>query len=604
MRHVLESRRLLSPPNCSALDRAFAGFIVRHLSPVVQASAYHVAVMRTMAMLVSAQRAQGHSCILLDRWSGTPLSLMDSTLKATLPAAVFPPVPEWSALLTQSGVCAPRAELSTRRSATPLVMDGSRVALRRYAEAEQRLATQVSQRLMSMSGTPDAELVEPVRSLYHLLFPTAATEVDWQAQAALAALRSPLTIVTGGPGTGKTTTAARILALLLAQDPSRSVAIAAPTGRAARRLKESMDEAVQREPALRAVLSQLPREGTTLHQLLGYRPFDDRFRHNADRPLAADIVLVDEASMIDVLMMDALFAAVKPTARLIILGDPDQLASVDTGYVLGDLVRAAEVPTTPLHQAVVRLRVSRRFGARPAIGVLADASRQGDIAAVERAFAEYPDGEQIARVESTSAFSAILTPVQTSLDAYLATTQPADALTALGRFRLLTPLRGDGDGVTGLNARMERWLRAKGEVTSGWYHHRPILITANDRETGLSNGDVGVCLIGTDGPRIWFAGADGTPRVFVPSQLPEHETAWAMTIHKSQGSEFDHVLVILPETPSPIMSRELLYTGITRAKQSVTIAGPTSALKAMLAESASRDSALVDYLMDAFNRRS
>jgi exodeoxyribonuclease V alpha subunit len=541
--------------------------------------------------------------MLLDRWSEIRLSLIDGTLNATLPAATFPVASEWRDLLVASGVCAPLDGPAPRSHTTPLIIDGNRVALRRYAEAERRLARQVAQRLHATTEATGTDLAEPVQALFRTLFPAAATEVDWQAQAALAALRSPLTIVTGGPGTGKTTTAARILALLLAQDPSRAVAIAAPTGRAARRLKESMDDAVQREPALRVVLNQLPREGRTIHQLLGYRPFDDRFRHNAEHPLAADVVLVDEASMIDVLMMDALFAAVKPTARLIILGDPDQLASVDTGYVLGDLVRAAEEPSTPLHEAVVRLRVSRRFGARPAIGALAEASRQGDVAAVHRAFAMYPDGSQIARIDSTASFSALLAPVQTALDAYLASNEPAEALDALGRFRLLTPLRGDGDGVAGLNARMERWLRLQERVITGWYSHRPVLITANDQETGLANGDVGVCLLGPDGPRIWFAGGDGTPRAFVPSQLPEHETAWAMTIHKSQGSEFDHVLVILPDTPSPIMSRELLYTGITRAKQSVTIAGPDSTLEATLAESASRDSALVDYLTEAWNGR-
>jgi uncharacterized iron-regulated membrane protein len=287
------------------------------------------------------------------------------------------------------------------------VLDGTQLYLARYFAAECRLAAAIRARL----AEPPMASFEAVVPLFRQLFPHAAQAMDWQALAATAALRSSLTFITGGPGTGKTTVAAKLLALLLQGDATLRIAVAAPTGRAAARLAEAIGAAAAREQLGPVVTQHLPATGSTLHRLLGYQPWADRFTHHAAHPLADDIIVVDEASMVDVLMMDALFAAVKPSARLIVLGDPDQLASVDTGFVLGDIARAARshgnegghsaslaaayatlsgadpslLPVSPqataLHDAVIRLRTSYRFGAQPGIGALAVATQAGTAAA-------------------------------------------------------------------------------------------------------------------------------------------------------------------------------------------------------------------------------
>jgi exodeoxyribonuclease V alpha subunit len=449
--------------------------------------------------------------------------------------------------------------------------------------------------------------------------------MDWQALAATAALRSSLTFITGGPGTGKTTVAAKLLALLLQGDATLRIAVAAPTGRAAARLAEAIGAAAAREQLGPLVTQHLPATGSTLHRLLGYQPWADRFTHHAAHPLADDIIVVDEASMVDVLMMDALFAAVKPSARLIVLGDPDQLASVDTGFVLGDIARAARshgnevghsaslgaayatlsgadpslLPVSPqataLHNAVIRLRTSYRFGAQPGIGALAMATQAGNAAAAVQVL---HDGalSDVAMHAPARSLVEQLGPVLPQLEHYLASSTPAEALGALAQFRVLCALRDGEAGVTGLNQRIERWLQQRGRTVAGWYDHRPVLITANDPATQLFNGDVGTTLAVDGVPLVHFPLSGGGYRSLAPSRLPAHETAWAMTVHKSQGSEFDHVLLVLPDTDSRILTRELVYTGLTRARRAVTISGTDELLRLAISRSVARVSGLTARL--------
>jgi exodeoxyribonuclease V alpha subunit len=479
------------------------------------------------------------------------------------------------------------------------VLDGTQLYLARYFVAECRLAAAIRARL----AEPPRASFEAVIPLFRQLFPRAAQAMDWQALAATAALRSSLTFITGGPGTGKTTVAAKLLALLLQGDATLRIAVAAPTGRAAARLAEAIGAAAAREQLGPLVTQHLPATGSTLHRLLGYQPWADRFTHHAAHPLAA----------------------VKPSARLIVLGDPDQLASVDTGFVLGDIARAARshgnevghsaslgaayatlsgadpslLPVSPqataLHNAVIRLRTSYRFGAQPGIGALAMATQAGNAAAAVQVL---HDGalSDVAMHAPARSLVEQLGPVLPQLEHYLASSTPAEALGALAQFRVLCALRDGEAGVTGLNQRIERWLQQRGRTVAGWYDHRPVLITANDPATQLFNGDVGTTLAVDGVPLVHFPLSGGGYRSLAPSRLPAHETAWAMTVHKSQGSEFDHVLLVLPDTDSRILTRELVYTGLTRARRAVTISGTDELLRLAISRSVARVSGLTARL--------
>jgi exodeoxyribonuclease V alpha subunit len=591
----------------TALDRAFGRYVARgapeHVAMLVEHS----------AVLVSAERAQGNSCVELLAYAGRPIA--DGP-----PGALFPEITTWCDALVSSGQCvAVQQSESPTLDVTPLVLHGTRLYLRRFFEAEGRVAAAIRERVAS----PRVETLAQSAPLFRTLFPAAAKGVDWQAVAAVAALRSSLVFVTGGPGTGKTTVAARLLALLLDRDPTLSIAVAAPTGRAAARLTEAIGSAVQREQLQEIVGTQLPTAGNTLHRLLGYTPWNEQFRHHRGNPLPYDVLIVDEASMVDVLMMDALFAAARPAARIIVLGDSDQLASVDTGFVLGDVARAARVAggafpeahsqalgadyatlsggsvtlpdtqpfTPPLRDAVVRLRVSYRFGSRPGIGALATATQEGDAAAVLRETA-YHD----IALDAPSSIEGLLAPLMPQIEAYLNATSPQEALAALARFRVLCALRDGDTGVSGVNDAMERWLLRRGIPVTGWYHHRPILISANDPALRLFNGDVGTTWVADGVPMVYFPVSGGGVRAVPPSRLPSCETAWAMTVHKSQGSEFDHVRLVLPETDTRILTRELLYTGITRARERVSIVATPEMVRLATQRSVARSSGLVERL--------
>lgn len=600
---VLAERGVLAP-----IDAKFGGFLVRHL-PASLAPHERDAVGMAGALL-SAERARGHSCI--DLAALASVSLWD----AHGDGAALPDLAACRSIFQRSALCGDGIDPSA------LVLDGTRLYLYRYHAAEQRLARAVQARI----GMPDASAVPnaEVVSLFRTLFPRAADGVtDWQGVAAASALRGRLGIITGGPGTGKTTTAAKILALLLQQDPTLRISLTAPTGKAAARLAESIANGAATLPVSDAIRARLPRDGRTLHRLLGYQPWDDRFACGTDNPLADDVIVVDEASMIDLLMMDALFAAVRPGARVILLGDPDQLASVDTGYVLGDLCRAADaggdthgaalatwyealsgdrIPSvtaaTPLRNAVVRLRRSYRFEAHPGIGALADAVRVGDAGAALGVLQGDTHGD-VSRSDPTDSVDELLAPILPSIERYLGARTPEDALRALGEFRVLCAVREGSHGVASLNEAIEWWLRGRGVHTRArWYDGRPVLVTANDAASGLFNGDVGVTFTGDDGRRlVYFPDPAGGVRGVTPARLPAHETAWAMTVHKSQGSEFTHVLLVLPESDTPVLTRELLYTAVTRARESARIIGSISAIESAVRRSTTRASGLAERLL-------
>lgn len=599
---------LVESGELAPIDAEFGGLLARRaaasLSEVEETRFVGLA-----AALLSAELAHGNSCLELR-----------SLLNASAPwtdgvGTALPGLDEWRALLLRSGVC------GDGRAPMPLVIEGGRLYLYRFHAAECRLANAIHARVRA--PWLEREPADATRALFGKLFPAAADgATDWQAVAAAAALRGGLTVVTGGPGTGKTTAVARVLALLLHENPALQVALAAPTGKAAARLVESVQGSLASLPIDDALRRRMPATGRTLHRLLGYRPWNDTFAHGADAPLAEDVVIVDEASMVDVLMMDALFAALRPTARLILLGDRDQLASVDTGYVLGDLCRAAEscgtahgtglarwygalggsalessAGATPERDTVVRLVKSWRFEKQPGIGALADCVRRGSASGALAVLADPARGDATRR-DAVHSAAELLAPMASTVDDYLAAETPEQALDRFGAFRVLCALRDGRAGVTGLNEQIEHWLRARGIPTRArWYEGRPVLITSNDQATGLFNGDVGVTTISGGQARVWFRDNAGRPRAVAPARLPAHETAWAMTVHKAQGSEFGQVVLVLPDEDTRVLTRELLYTGVTRARTSVDVVGDAELLRLAIERATVRASGLAARLM-------
>ena len=426
---------------------------------------------------------------------------------------------------------------------------------------------------------------------FERLFPAGFEE---QREAAEFALAQALTVLTGGPGTGKTTTVARLLALLAEQAGTSRlrIALAAPTGKAAARLQEAVQHEVAKlDAADRSRLGEL--QAMTLHRLLGSRPdSSSRFRHDRGNRLPHDVIVVDETSMVSLTMMARLLEAVRPDARLILVGDADQLASVEAGAVLADLVDGLSARADI---RVAALRTSHRFG--EAIGFLADAIRVGD---ADRALALLRSGdEHIEFIEddASDAMRPILLPHALRLREAALCGADDVALATLHEHRLLCAHREGPYGVRHWNRQVEKWLSEEtGQPPwSEWYPGRPLLVTANDYGLRVYNGDTGVVIAGRDGLRAVIAGAGG-PLDFATSRLSDVETMHAMTIHKSQGSQADEVTVLMPTEDSRLLTRELLYTAVTRAKQKVRVVGSDASARAAIGRRAVRASGLARRL--------
>ena len=519
----------------------------------------------------------------------------------------------------------------------PLVLAAGRLYLRRYWQYTQQVASAIDRRIHETIDVPDDLACRLDRLFASLKSPEERdkTQVHWQSVAAAVAAASPFTVISGGPGTGKTTTVVRLLALLqgLALDQGRPLRIhlAAPTGKAAARLTQALGEAVGALPE--AVRAHIPSEAATVHRLLGSRPDSRRFVHHRQNPLHCDLLVVDEASMIDLEMMAALVEAMPEKGRLILVGDKDQLASVEAGSVLGDLCRHAQPPEyrpetvawirkntgydlqafqgpgRRLVQHIVLLQKSHRFGTESGIGALAAAVNSGDggrAAAVwEKGYADVTrltlsaddpavfarlviDGTTAvhggAATGDTAGYGAYLRRLQAGRGAAETETDwQKSVMDRFQRFQLLSPLRKGDWGVQGLNDRIAQILFHAGLIptTTGWYAGRPVMVTRNDYALDLMNGDIGVAMAvgepdrsGQKRLRVVFPLPDGSLKKVLPSRLNDVETVYVMTVHKSQGSEFEHVVMVLPDTPSPALTRELIYTGITRASRRFTLAGP------------------------------
>jgi exodeoxyribonuclease V alpha subunit len=554
-----------------------------------------------------------------------------STLKAF-------PLAQWQSDLQNSVL------VSAGEDNTPLVLDGNRLYLRRYWQYQQTLDRCIHDRLAPVRPDLPEALLEQI----DVLFPGSPEQPqpDWQKIACVLALRSRFAIITGGPGTGKTTTLTKLLALLIqlleikspgARKPN--ILLAAPTGKASARVSESIANALKRLDIDAGIKESIPQKAGTLHRLLGSRPDSRRFKHNRHHRLAADIVIVDEASMVDLEMMASLLEALPDNAQLILLGDKDQLASVEAGSVMGDLCRGAEnaaydndarawiekysgerlppsaAPGTNINQQTVMLRYSHRFGEHSGIGRLARAVNAGDSIQAQAILNDTARFKDLLPAPAADYLRLRARPEPDAADALLKKLVMANAgsaaedkpnpgqgygyylnviqnrpagdpasydewaqkvLAAFDAFQVLCALRRGRWGVEELNRRIEAWLFPK-QATGLWYEGRPVMITRNDYNLGLMNGDIGIALYHQPSGklRVVFPADDPLAptkiRWLSPLRLPEAETAFAITVHKSQGSEFNHVVMALPETRSPVLTRELIYTGITRAKENFTL---------------------------------
>ncbi|GAB3101194.1 exodeoxyribonuclease V subunit alpha [Lysobacter terrae] len=560
------------------------------------------------AALASSAVAQGHA--------GLDLARPQLVCAAE---AEWPDAGEWEAALRDSRwVAQPDAHAASAQA--PLALERGMLYLRRYREFERRLAAGLRRIADAAPATGDHAALAP---LFAALFPHAR-EGDRQARAAALALLRSLLLVTGGPGTGKTTTITRVLLLLLAQArlagaaPPR-IALAAPTGRAAERMAESLRTATAQLDAVpdieAALLEAMPAAASTLHRLLGTLPDSPRFRHDTDHPLPFDVLVIDEASMVDLPLMCRLVEAVPDGARLILLGDHDQLPSVEAGDVLAAITDAAGEGETlppavatalapllgdvPVHAdtggALAGHRVQLQRGYRQAAALdlapLAEALRLGD---AEAALQRLRTG--LAGVRFHADLSDPLTGAtrEALLAPWRALQQLDDPLQALqhaARLRLLTALREGPQGAQVLNQRIEEALA--GMQRDPYFHGRLLLITENSYRHGLFNGDIGVCQLDSAGvPVAWFAGGSEGVRGFHPASLPAHSGAFAMTVHKAQGSEFDTVWLLLPRHDARSLSRELIYTALTRGRRELHVCAGEAVLRAAVARHAQRVSGL------------
>jgi exodeoxyribonuclease V alpha subunit len=554
--------------------------------------------------------AQGHSCLQLSALGELLAASASEPPRIPLPATVA---------LRESLKGSPLVSDARGSGAAPLVFDGAdRLWLRRYFDYEHRVAASLRSRAGALRAFTDRPALRAHAS--------PPRDIDWQAIAVALGLRSHLAIISGGPGTGKTTSVLWLLVALLERAQTRGIALprirlAAPTGKAAARLGESIRErtaAIECSDAVRAAIRA--DEASTLHRLLGYRPRVG-FRHDRAHPIAADIVIVDEASMIDLPLMAHLLDALADETALVLLGDVGQLASVEAGHVLAsigasggevnrysqatadDLARMTGLqvpvddgPRAALSDAFVELRQSHRFGEHSGIGRLAQAIRAGDADEALALLDARPDDVEWRRGDRDD-IARELRGVWVDRYRQIAHAQtPEEALGVAGRFRILTAVREGAFGSVAINRIIEDSLGG----SAPWYHGRLVMVTANDYRRSLFNGDIGVTWhTAAAEPQVWFPAADGSLRAFAPYALPGNEPAFAMTVHKSQGSEFNEIAVVLPDAPHRVLGRELLYTAVTRARSRVTLHADEPVLRAAIARRLERWSGLPDLLRGA-----
>ncbi len=538
--------------NSSLLDREFAKFLARRsILSTEKRKLFEGIVCR-----LSESLAAGDSCLLLGRGE------QDIVLASNL---------------TGDG-----------SGAHPLCLAGDRLYLQRTFQYEQRLATQVQKMVADSASLPVNG------ALLDILFPESPGGADWQRYAAVQALERRFLIISGGPGTGKTTVVVNILALLQSACGGQlKVALAAPTGKAAMRLQESVSSSRERLHAAGVSGEGIPERAFTIHRLLGVKHYSPFFRHTAANPLGYDVVVIDEASMVDLALMSKLVDALRPGSRLILLGDKDQLVSVESGTVFADMIHSLPGNTVGLQHSYRFNEGIRKFAAvinggeaGRAWSVLV-ADEPVNVTLLHGEVAEY-GGSIYSRYMEAVAVATDLESYELLFDSFNA-------------FKILCAMRHGPSGVHMVNAAVERYLTKRGYDCSSdsWYRGRPVMVTRNEYGLDLYNGDIGLCLpdpVKPDVLKIWFKKPDGRLQGLLPARLGCCETVYALTIHKSQGAEFEEVLVVLPDKISAVVSRELLYTAVTRARESVMLRTERFVFDAAVTEKVTRSSGLAELL--------
>ncbi|WP_207535727.1 exodeoxyribonuclease V subunit alpha [Desertivirga arenae] len=571
------------------------------------------------AYLVSRKLSEGHICLQLDSleedWESLP-SVFKEQDSVTFNLE----------LEQQVG----KDNLDTQ----PFILSNNRLYLQRYFKYE----TAILERIIEFTKAGQREREKRllglqkhsalIKDLFKAHSSTDLPYCDWQLAAAITAVLNNFTIITGGPGTGKTTTIAKVLAILFATDSDLKVALAAPTGKAAARMAESLKSA---KIALdeRTKERFLALEPSTMHRLLGYVPGSIYFKHNSGNPLPYDVVIVDESSMIDVAMFSKLLSAIGPDTRLILLGDKDQLASVEAGSLFGDLCQSQDqlnlfskdyiqlinsfmdgkfkplsdysspTITHPLFEHLVELQVSHRFKGDEGIGKISRAVINNDQEVIKNFMTSNTDPQ----VRFDSSYSQeLFEEFVSGYQEYIQEPDIATALKKLNKLRVLCAIREGEQGLYTTNRKIEKVLSDKKLISlkGDFYEHRPVIITSNNYTLGLYNGDIGIVRPDNQGNlKVWFETAEGKLNGILPGLLSQVETVYAMTIHKSQGSEFDQVLVLLPDTTEvAILTRELLYTGITRAKSEVYIQATEELVLETAARQVSRASGISERFLN------
>ena len=540
-----------------------------------------------------------------------------------------PQLSEWLKTLSQSRVVGRPGEFH------PLILDKkNRLYLFRYWDYENRLSNTIKSRIKENIQGIDRSIL---KDSLNRLFPNNGTnEFNWQKVAGVIAAFKKFFVITGGPGTGKTFTTAKILALLLELSPKDklSILLAAPTGKAAARIGESIRAAKTTLNCSEDIIDAIPSEAYTIHRMLKTIPGSPYFYHNAENPLTADIVVVDEVSMVDLALMVKLLSAVKNDARIILIGDRDQLASVEAGFVMADIcdrdnihlfsecfyrqfekitqcnmeISSKKLKNSPgLYDCMVVLKRSYRFTDSSGIGECSRAVNNGKFDETFSILKSNPDQIDWKKISGHYDLSmALPKEVINGYSDYLNCRDPHKALELFNRFRILCAVKFGVLGVIEINRLTENILNRNDLIeldnlsTYPWYRGRPVLISRNDYSLELFNGDIGITMPEPDSKTkdlyVYFSDISGKLRRFLPHRLPEHETAYAMTVHKSQGSEFEKVLLVLPDQDYPVLTRELLYTGITRAKSHISIWGKKEIIKTTILRKINRNSGLKDAL--------
>lgn len=571
------------------------------------------------AAVVSRETARGQICVDLGMLADSPVLTLTGEWVSGLR---WPEKTIWIKALGKSTLVA------AGTATAPLVRDATgRLYMARYWDYQQRLVAQLQKRALETVDTVNKDLLaDGLERFFPPAIPPLA--IDLQREAAEKSVHRKLTVISGGPGTGKTTTVVRILALIIEQalaagDPPPRIRLAAPTGKAAARLNEAVTASknsgrIGDSVNAESVSALIPESAMTLHRLLGGGAGQggNRFRHDERRQLPVDVLVVDESSMVDLALMTRLVEALPQTARLILLGDKDQLSSVEAGAILGDICQGVSskigrVPDagavnapgtgTGIGQCIVHLIHSYRFDDKSGIGWLAQAINDGDAERVLTCLrdAKSPSVSLFETAEAT--IENLSSLVLTHYLPYMKEQDPLLRLNRLNQFRILCAHRSGPSGVDTVNHVVAGILKHKAGIDTGseWFDGRPIIINRNDYQMGLYNGDVGVI-----GPSpedraslaAFFPSADGRVRSFSPHRLASHETVFAMTVHKSQGAEFDHVLLILPPRRSPVITRELFYTAVTRARKSVIVFGSESVIREAVRTPVQRASGIGEQL--------